>query len=84
MTMRAIRCHHRFAGPDRPLPESAVGNHGRAHALGPETRERLRISTLFERGEGQQVSRGHGALPPPAVKAHFEHHSSVRPISGTE
>jgi hypothetical protein len=35
------------------------------------------VPTLLERSERQEVGRGHGALPAPAVEAHFEHRSSV-------
>ena len=73
----AVRCHHRLAGPDLALAEPAVGDDRGTHPLGAEARERLRVPALLEGGQRQQVGRGHGALPAPAVEAHFEHRSSV-------
>ena len=73
----AVRCHHRLPGPDLPLVETAVGDDRGTHPLGAEARERLRVPALLERGEREQVGRRDGALPAPAVEAHFEHRSSV-------
>ena len=80
---QAVWRHHRFPRPYLALVETAVGHHRGAHALGPEARERLRVAALLERGQGQEVGRGHGPLATSAVDAHFEHGSSVpRPSLG--
>ena len=80
---QAIRRHHRLTRPYLALVETAIGDHGGAHPLGPKTGKRLGKPVVFERGERQEFGGGHRSLSTPTVEAHCEHASSVpRPSPG--
>ena len=69
-------------GADVALAQTAIGHHRRTRALRTEAGERLRVPTLLEGRERQQVCGGDDTLAAPAVQSHFEHDSSLPTSAG--
>src|SRR5712691_725884 len=57
-----VRVGDRLAGPYRLVVDPAEGHHRRAHPFRPEAGERLRVLTLAEGGDRQQLRRRHRPL----------------------
>ena len=81
---QAVRCHHGLTRPYLLPTDPAIGDHGGAHPLGAEARERLREPVVFERGKRQELGCGYGSLPTSTMEAHREHGSSVSCSSAEE
>ena len=63
----------RLAQPDLLVVDTTEGDDRCAHALGAETRKCLGVLAFEERGNRQQLGRGHDALSAPAVNADLKH-----------
>jgi hypothetical protein len=68
-----VGLHDRLARADLAIVDPAERDDRRAHALGAEAREGLRVAALVERGDRQHLGRGDDALPATAVDANLEH-----------
>jgi len=75
---QAVRLQDRLPQPDFLVGDAAEGDHGSAHALGPETRERLGVPP-FEKGcNRKHLGPGDHPLPTAAVNSHLKHRQFPR------
>ena len=68
-----VGLHHGLARADLVIVDAAERDHRRAHALGAEARERLRVAALVERGQREHLGGRHHALAAATMDAHLEH-----------
>ena len=80
----AVRGNDRLASANVSFAQAAIRHHRGTGPFRAEARERLRVLTLFESSECQQVRSGDNTLAAPAVQSHFEHKSRLLQGRGAE
>ncbi len=77
-----VRVGDRLAQADLLVVDPAERDHRRAHPLGAEARESLRVPALAKRGDREQLCRGDHALAAPAMDANLKHAAIASPPKG--